>query len=246
MHITSRDNPKIKEIALLQKSVSARREAGLLVCEGPVLLREALGSGLIPQTLFVLEGHTSALPEGISCDLHTVSGPVMGKMQDTVTGSTVLFTLPIPRAAPPQNGPILALDGVADPGNLGTILRTADALGGTVALLPGGADPTAPKVARAAMGSLFRRFPWVCDYAALAAHCAAHGIPLYAAALREDAEDIRQVSLHDACILIGNEARGVSAQGLDICQKSVIIPMRGAESLNAAVAAAILLWEALT
>ena len=246
MHITSRDNPKIKEIALLQKSAAARREAGLLVCEGPVLLLEALRSGLAPRSLFVLEGHTGALPDGLACDIHTVTAPVMAKMQNTVTGAPLLFTVPIPEAKAPDQGPILALDGIADPGNLGTILRTADALGGTVALLPDGADPTAPKVVRAAMGALFRYFPWVCGYAALEAHCKAKGIPLYAAALRADAEDVRQVPLQGACILIGNEAHGVSREGLDICQKSVIIPMRGAESLNAAAAAAILLWEALT
>ena len=144
-----------------------------------------------------------------------------------------------------EPGRYLVLDGIQDPGNVGTILRTADAFDcGGIFLLPGCADLYNPKTLRAAMGVHFRRTLYPCTLEELTALLAAASVPLYATALAEDTVDIRQADLANAAVVIGSEGRGVSPQVLAVCQKTLKIPMSGrCESLNAAVAAAVLLWE---
>ena len=137
------------------------------------------------------------------------------------------------------------LDGVQDPGNVGTIWRTADAFGAAgLVLLPGCADPFSPKTVRASMGACFRLPVWEAGLDELDAALRRAGVPLYATALREDTEDVRSAALAGAAVIIGSEGRGVSRQALERCQKTLKIPMRErCESLNAAVAAAVVLWE---
>ena len=136
--------------------------------------------------------------------------------------------------------------GLQDPGNLGTILRTADAFAlDLVILCEGCTDPTAPKVVRATMGAAFRQ-P-VCQMPLTDAVSAlrAQQIPVYAAALEPDSVPVPAEGLPArAAVIIGNEGRGVTAAALEQCDQKLIIPMAGrAESLNAGVAAAILIWE---
>ena len=140
---------------------------------------------------------------------------------------------------------VLLLDGLQDPGNLGTILRTAEAFAlGAVVLCEGCADPFSPKVVRSTMGAVFR-LPCVqlplkeaLDLLKTA------GLPVYATALHEDSVPLSAVSLSRAAVIIGSEGRGVSDPALCLSNKRVIIPMRGrAESLNAGVAAAIVIYE---
>jgi TrmH family RNA methyltransferase len=242
--ITSRDNPQVKAAAALLTSARARAGAGLFLCEGPTLLREALASDCAPVTLFAREDAVAALPAlPERTAAYAVTASVLAKLCDTVTPQGVAFTLKIPDAPPPPPGPMIALDGLADPGNLGTILRTAEAFGVGVAMLGACADPYGPKAVRAAMGSLFRLQPWRTDAAALAALCAARETPILAATLDPGGAPVGATALGGACVLVGSEAHGVSAAGRALCVGSVYIPMRGAESLNAAVAAAILMWE---
>ena len=139
----------------------------------------------------------------------------------------------------------LLLDGVQDPGNVGTIWRTADAFGADGLILCGGcADPWGPKTVRATMGAVFRLPVYECSLEEAAERLAQAGVPLYAAALREDTADVRDVSLDRAAVVIGSEGRGVSQEALERCWKTVKIPMRDrCESLNAAVAASVALWE---
>ena len=111
-------------------------------------------------------------------------------------------------------------------------------------LLPGCADLYSPKTLRSAMGAHFRSAQWSCTLEDAAALFRAAGVPLYAAALGPDTADVRRVDLTSAALVIGSEGRGVSPQALAACQGTVQIPMSGrCESLNAAVAAAVLLWE---
>ena len=139
----------------------------------------------------------------------------------------------------------LVLDGVQDPGNVGTIWRTADAFGADGLILCSGcADPWSPKTVRATMGAVFRLSVYEGTLKDAAERLAAESIPLYTAALRDDTADIRDVSLSTAAVVIGSEGRGVSDEALRLCQKTIKIPMRArCESLNAAVAAAVALWE---
>ena len=138
-----------------------------------------------------------------------------------------------------------SLDGVQDPGNVGTIWRAADAFGADGLILCSGcADPWSPKTVRSTMGAVFRLPVYEGTLRDAAERLAAACIPLYAAALRENTEDIRDVPLDQAAVIIGSEGRGVSDEALALCQKTVRIPMRArCESLNAAVAASVVLWE---
>ena len=155
-------------------------------------------------------------------------------------------------ALPVEDGPvsdqrrlILALEGLQDPGNVGTVLRTADAFGiGLVVLLEGCADLYAPKTVRASMGAVFRQPAVQMSGEGFAAFCRMRQLPLYAAALSEKAKDLRTLSLKHCAVAIGSEGRGLSRALRACCDGELIIPMSGAaESLNAAVASAIIMWE---
>jgi TrmH family RNA methyltransferase len=139
----------------------------------------------------------------------------------------------------------LVLDGVQDPGNVGTIWRSADAFGADGLILCSGcADPLGPKTVRATMGAVFRLPVYECEMERLAAALKERSIPLYATALRSDTEDLRKVKLDRAAVVIGSEGRGVSEETLALCEKTLKIPMtERCESLNAAVAASVVLWE---
>ena len=138
----------------------------------------------------------------------------------------------------------LLLDGIQDPGNLGTMLRTADALGVPVALLDGCADPYSFKTVRASMGAVFRMaVPQITEEEALA-QCREKKLMLTVTALNDQAVDIRSADLSSAVAVIGSEGQGVRKSILDAAEQSVIIPMQPhCESLNAAVAAAIVMWQ---
>ena len=243
--ITSRDNPQIKQVRALLSGSRARREAGLFVCEGFTPLGEALRRGCTPRAIFCLEGEEHRLPP-LTCPTCLVTRPVLEKLSDVPAPQGVVFTLPLPplEEALPEGERFLALDQLRDPGNVGTVLRTADAFGlDGVILLGDCADPFSPKVVRSAMGSLFRARLCRMSGEALRAQLAGRGIPLCAAALGEDSIPVTGVDLHRACVVVGNEAHGVSPEVLALCDKRIIIPIQSAESLNAGVAAGILMWE---
>lgn len=169
------------------------------------------------------------------------------------TPQGVVFSCALPRSGPPERLEpdvpermrFLVLDGVQDPGNVGTILRTADAFGTAVVLLPGCADVYNPKTVRAGMGVHFRSAVYHCTLPELTALLKEAGLPLYGAALREDTADVREMDLRRCAIAVGSEGRGLSAEVLAACDRTVRIPMnKRCESLNAASAASVLLWEA--
>ena len=158
-------------------------------------------------------------------------------------GALFLCKLPQKNDFIPKTG-MLLLDGIQDPGNLGTILRTADALQVPVALLEGCADPYGHKVVRASMGAVFRTPVVQATWEEVKASCQAAGIPVAVTALSSRAVDIRSAATQTMAVVIGSEGQGVRREILEQAQAELIIPMdEKCESLNAAIAAAIVMWQ---
>ena len=173
---------------------------------------------------------------------------VMETISPMKTPQGALFLVRLPETEPPEiltGDRYLVLDGVQDPGNVGTIWRTADALGADGLILVGNcADPYSPKVVRSSMGACFRLPVYETDAGGLCALLERSGIPLSATALREDTVSLEQARLDRAAVVIGSEGSGVSSELLSRSVQTIKIPMRErCESLNAAAAAAIVLWE---
>lgn len=245
--ITSRKNELVAHIRKLSGSRSARRATGEFVCDGPKLLAEALKWGAAVTTVVAEEG--TSLPELPSAVRRVeVPADLLRSLSTTETPQGVLFLCRTPDLALPERltgGRYMVLDGVQDPGNLGTVWRTADAFGADgLVLVHSCADPWSPKTVRATMGACFRLPVWEADLHTLQARLDEGGVPLYATALREDTEDLCAQDLRRCAVVIGSEGRGVSEETLALCGKTLKIPMRTrCESLNAAVAAAVVLWE---
>ena len=162
---------------------------------------------------------------------------------DTPQGAIFLCRLPERQQADLTAGTLL-LDGIQDPGNLGTMLRTADALGVPIALLDGCADPYSFKTVRASMGAVFRMDIPAITEAEVLAQCAEKNLMLTVTALNDHAVDIRSADFRNAVAVIGSEGQGVRQSLLEAAAQSVIIPMQAhCESLNAAIAAAIVMWQ---
>lgn len=216
------------------------------------MLGEALESGTeILQVLLLDEVDLPASWReriaGQGGEIIRVSRSVMMALSDVETPQGVLAVcrLPVRRQVDLRPGQrVLVLDGVQDPGNLGTILRTADAFALDWVLCCGTVDLLSPKVVRASMGAVFRQKTAVLEQEAAVAAIRQAGLPFYAAALHRDGLRAGEVSLSGCAVAIGNEAAGVSRQILNQCDGALYIPMPGrAESLNAAVAAGIVMWE---
>lgn len=255
MAISSPKNPTVKQLRSLMTSRKDRRHERLFVVEGVRLVEEALRSGAQvavavynPDQLATTErGQTLLGSIGQLGSAHEAPPEVIAAVSETVTPQGIVAAVRWPELEPMGRGVQLVLDAVQDPGNVGTLLRTAEATGVIQAIcIAGTADVYSPKVVRAAMGAHFR-LPIVQDvswddapglliaadhvYAAVASAT----MPYYAA-------DWRQPS----AVVVGNEANGVSAAGLSVATKQISIPMAAAvESLNAAVAGSVILFEAL-
>ena len=241
--ITSRKNPLLQQVRRLLSSKKEREAAGLFVGDGTKLLEEAVKWWPGLQTVILSDGVEANVPESVR--VVRVPGDVMESISPMQTPQGALFVCRLPEKTPftPKPG-MLLLDGIQDPGNLGTILRTADALQIPVALLEGCADPYGHKVVRASMGAVFRspvqQTTWEQAYAA----CKQKNIPVAVTALSDRAVDLRQAPVEQMAVVIGSEGQGVRRQILDSAQQELIIPMDPrCESLNAAIAAAIVMWQ---
>ena len=244
--ITSRKNPLLVQIRKLTANRAFRRQCGQFLGDGGKLLEEALKWNAPLTAVVVTEGTmTPELPDGVR--LVEVPRDVMASISPMEAPQGVLFLCEQPKMEAPEllpAGKYLVLDGLQDPGNLGTILRTADALGTSVVLLEGCADRFSPKTVRATMGALFRRPSYRMDWKAARDAFHQAGIPIAVTALSPRAEDIREADVSKMAVVIGSEGRGVRPEVLEQADRELIIPMDPhCESLNAAVAATIVLWQ---
>lgn len=241
--ISSRKNPLLQQVRRLLSSRKEREATGLFVADGTKLLQEAITwwDGL--DTVILSDGVQAQVPEHVR--LIRVPEDVMASVSPMQSPQGALFLCRLPERKPfaPKAG-MLLLDGIQDPGNLGTILRTADALGVPVALLEGCADPYSHKVVRASMGAVFRTAVVQTTWEEAREACRRQGIPVAVTALRDTARDIRSAALDTMAVVIGSEGQGVRAQVLEQAGEALIIPMQEhCESLNAAIAAAIVMWQ---
>jgi TrmH family RNA methyltransferase len=239
-------NAKIQQLRRLLGRRSARQEEGVFVIEGPRLLAEALAADVPVEAVFVEAG--AAPVDAGGAPVHVVAPGVIERVASTVTPQPVLAVvrrtdvgLDVARRAAAAGAFVLIAAGLADPGNVGTILRSAEAAGaGAVVLTEGTVDVFNPKVVRASAGALFH-VPLVADVAL--DDLRALAVPLFGAAA-EGGIPYDEAPLADACaVALGSEAHGLPAElrldGL------ISIPHRGrADSLNVAMAATILCFEA--
>ena len=241
--ITARKNPLLQQVRKLLSSRKEREAAGLFVSDGTKLLQEAVRYWDGLDTVILTDGVEAELPPSVRIVRVPEEIMVYISPMETPQGALFLCRLPEKKTFAPQKG-MLLLDGIQDPGNLGTILRTADALDIPVALLEGCADPFSHKVVRASMGAVFRVTPVQTTWAGACEALKKADIPIGVTALSDRARDLRQVKLNQMAVVIGSEGRGVRQEVLDGADAELIIPMNPhCESLNAAVAATIAMWE---
>jgi TrmH family RNA methyltransferase len=257
--ITGFSNPTVKFLRSLRDKKHRRRE-GRFLAEGLRLLTDAREAGRLPEMLVMATGREAhPLLDALEAEVATAGGEVvemdealLAKVsgKDNPQAVCGVFAEPdtalasLDRAAAPI---WLVAQALRDPGNLGTMLRTGDAVGaGGLILIDDCADPFSVEAVRASMGAVFTqglaRAPW----SEFLAWLRAGQGQLVAASLR-DAQDYRGAPYRAPCfVLVGNESRGLPAEYEDACDLRVTLPMRGkADSLNAAIAAAVLAYEVL-
>ncbi len=242
--ITSRKNPLLQQVKKLLASRKYREETGIFVGDGTKLLQEAVKYAPSElDTVILSDGVPVEVPEHVK--VIRVPGDVMESISPMKSPQGALFLCKLPQNRDLEAKPgMLLLDGIQDPGNIGTILRTADALDVPVVLLEGCADPYSHKVVRATMGAVFRREVIQADWADVHRCCRAAGIPVGVTALSDRASDIREADLTKMAVVIGSEGQGVRKEILEAADAELIIPMNPhCESLNAAVAATIVMWQ---
>lgn len=245
--IQSTQNPVVKAARALHQAKFRAQENAFLV-EGEKLCLEALKEGLQIRQLFVQKGfeesEQAARLVQVAQQSFVLSAAALESLCETKTPQPFALVAQL-LGEQPLRFPVVALDGVQDPGNLGTIFRTADAAGFSVLLGPGCADPFAPKTVRSTMGSLFRvPFEKTGDLPARLQTLRNEGVRIAATTL--DGESFfGRAPLGQRCVLlIGAEGKGISEGALALCTDRYTLPMRGgAESLNAAVAAAIMMYD---
>ena len=256
--ISSSANAQIKHLEKLMKSSRERAKEGLYVCEGIKMFLEvleqpdALVKAYVSESFLRQEVFQKKIQGRLTVPWETVSDSVFDRAADTVTPQGILGLVRQPEydlkrilAAGDRN--LLMLEDLRDPGNLGTIVRTAEAAGiGGIILSKGSADIFSPKVIRATMGAIYRiPFVYAGDFQEVLSMLAGKGITVYAAHLAGSIWYDEADYTKRCAILIGNEANGLSEASASLAGCRIRIPMEGrTESLNAAVAAAVLMYEA--
>lgn len=257
--LTSRSNPKVKLARNLHER-KARQHSGLYLIEGVFHIGAALDAGtalaLVLHCPTLLRGKfAQALPQRLlhaGVETLEVSAEVMASLseKDNPQGIVAVaqqHTTPLAALSPQTGAVFLAVVAPQDPGNVGTLLRTLDAAGGSgLLLLEGGTDPWHPQAVRAGMGAHFSVPIVQASFADCVAWAAAQGVSVYGSSAKATL-DFRKVAYKPPCVLLlGSERSGLSAEQLAACEQVVSLPMRGrVTSLNLSVAAGIWLYQVL-
>ena len=250
--ITSKDNPLIKLICGLQSSAKTRKNEGLFVLEGLRICEDAYENSIWFDKLIISKTAGEKYAEKLlnfyknADEIYEIPDSLFQKISDTSSPQGVIAVVKIPKLSPEisKSGRYIVLENLNDPSNLGAISRTAEALGVSgIILSKDSVDPYSPKSLRASMGTLLRMPVIILDD--FANQLKASGLALYACVVDADALPITNVKFKDGCgLLIGNEANGLTDTIKAVANEKITIPMTGnAESLNAATAAAISMWE---
>ena len=241
--ITSRKNAYIAHLRALASDGAYRLEKGEFLCDGLKLLGEAAESGA--EILSVLWKEGGAAGEADCARQYLAPADLFDYASAMKNSPGPLFAVRIRETEAGRIENAIILENVQDPGNVGTVLRTASAFSvGAVILTGDCADLYTPKTVRATMGAIFRQYVLRLERDELPAWLRSRGLKLYGAALSDTAQDLREVDITHAAVAVGSEGRGLSRELLDMCEGELIIPMDArSESLNAAVAASVLMWE---
>lgn len=251
--ISSPQNERVKLVRGLQSQAKLRRQSRQFVLEGVRLIRDALDNGARPVFAFYTEEAAQIQPAkhlvkrlvDIPVPCLAVTDVLMRDMSDTETPQGVLAVFPMPDlAVPDQPGLVVIVDGWRDPGNLGTVMRTAAAAGVDLLVLPPGTvDAFNPKTVRASMGAIFRLPIVARSWAEIGAQFS--NMAFYLADAAGDVPYDQVDWSRPSVIVIGGEANGFGEAAHDVPHTVINIPMMpGAESLNAGVAAALMIYEA--
>lgn len=255
--ITSKSNERIKYAVKIRESTSFRKSEGLFLTEGARLCADAAESSVEIKELYVTEKALNKYEEYLRLVIEKagrsfiVSDEAANKLSDTKNSQGVFClckTLDkntnIGKIK--YNGKYIALEGISNPANFGAVVRTAEAMGLDGVIVSGGCDIYNSKAQRAAMGSLFRMNIIETDNLPETLESLAQkGMAVYAGVPDSDAVKITEADMSGGVIsVIGNEGNGITEETCKVSTKLVTIPMKGrAESLNAAAAASIMIWE---
>lgn len=258
MVITSKENHLVKQWKQLSSDGKTRKKQALFACEGARLCADAALSGVgVCAVLYTAQaaktyGDRLQIVLDVAKNAYEITPQIAAFMADTQSPQGVFCICEMQKhILSPENlrpnGKYLALEDVQDPSNLGTVIRTAEALGIDGILLSAGCcDVYSPKVLRGSMGGVFRlHILHTADMCETAVALRDAGMHTYACVPADTATPISELSFAEGCVcFIGNEGNGLRRSTIDACERSVTIPMAGrAESLNAAMAAGIVLWE---
>lgn len=252
-YISSRSNDNIKHIKKLLSSSKFRRENGCFVLEGLRLCMDAVQNGYKPLAVYytkaAMEKSGDELAKIISAadKSYSVSNDVFAALSDTVSpqGIVCIMRLIQPQREISADGKYIVLHNLATPDNVGAISRSAEAFGLDGIITLGGCDIYNPKALRASMGALLRLPVYNMSEGEFFDICRQNGITTYASTPRDSASTLGSIDFAGgSAVVIGNEANGLPDLFLSRCDMAVTIPMHGkAESLNAAAAAAVLIYE---
>lgn len=245
--ITSKDNAKIKNFSKIVKDKKYRKEKGLFTLEGEKVLIEAINKGQKIDTLIMSEKFKNIEKYDLAdTDVLVVPQYIFEKIADTKNPQGVIFSCFMPKNEISDDffdkmKKIIILDNLQDPGNMGTIIRSASSFNiECIILLNNCVDHYSPKVVRSTMSTIFN-LPII---SMSVEQCFEKiKLPIYATCLASDSQNINDVDFLKCAVIFGNEANGVSQEVLKKADKKIIIPISHVESLNVSVASSIIMWE---
>lgn len=252
--ITSKENKLIKSVKKLLTSAKERKQSGLFVLEGLRLAADAAINGYTIETLIIAESVEESDRLNVLIEkaetIVKVPDSLFSHMSDTVTPQGVMCIVKMPQKISVEkieNGKFIVLENTADPANLGTIARTAEAFGiSGLIVLNKSCDPFSPKSQRASMGALLRLPIFTADDITNTLQTLKDkDFTLFASVVENADCDVTEADFGGNCaVLIGNEANGLTDTAINLCDSKITITMKGrAESLNAAAAASVIMWE---